>query len=613
MNHFQRHFGPKTSGFLIAFIVLMSAVAISSAQAEDAGVVSSQRLACRFTAAPIDPACLNRSGTLQIEAQRVFSANGVDFPTNIKVYEISLKGLSGTGFAITRRGAYVDYGSSTFELFQGDTRLRPARWPDAGFSRDMKLAEDKKGIVLPPELYQRFAKEPDLWIGAYWTTDWAFETSRVKAMVPSENKLMFDPLKAPQAIRANFPFYVFNALSALTHPGDYVLDDAKQTVYAAAVNDSNTFEVGIEQNLLEIDGARNLTLKGLRLDKVLGTALVIRNSENITIDGCDIRHSGGRAILVDGGKNVVISNCRIGDIAETAIEIGGGDRATLTPSGHVVKNSIIRDFDVDARGYHPGIMISGVGVLVEENTLEDSPHSAIMIKGNEHVIRRNKISNVVTEADDAGAIYAGRDWTERGNLIEGNLITNVGMPASPVASQLERPRVVVSGVYLDDQESGFRIIGNIFDRVSRPVFINGGRDNVIENNAFLRCRYSAIWMSWRRDLTNFTTLSNRLDAVPYQNELWSRKYPELARIKENSPNSPLNNEESHNTAANCAFFIFHQHDSPDIWFDKGKIATIWESIGRQSNVVSTKMPEAPTKQLLDSLGMSCQQYPVLCQ
>jgi hypothetical protein len=540
---------------------------------------------------------------MEIKGQRVFSVNGVEFPANIRVYEISLKGLPGAGFAITRRGAYVGYDSSTFELFQGDSRFRPARWPDEGFSRNLKLAEDKKGIVLPPELYQRFAREPDLWIGAYWTADWAFETSRVQAMVATENKLIFDPLKAPQAIRGSFPFYVFNALSALTHPGDYVLDEAKQIVYAAAVTDSDTFGVGVERTLLEINGARNITLKGLKLDNVLGTALVIRNSENVTIDGCEIRHSGRRGILVDGGKNVVITHCRVDDTAETAIEVKGGDRKTLTPAAHVVSDNHVSHFGVDTRVYRSGIQVSGVGIRVENNIIEDSLHSAIIMSGNDHVIAGNEIRNVVREADDAGAIYTGRDWTDRGNLIRGNWFHDIGMPDAPGA-ELALGRKLVAGIYLDDQESGYTIENNVFDRVSRPVFIHGGRDNAINGNAFLRCGESAIFLARRGEGMTGGTLQQRLEAMPYDKGIWAIRYPALAKLKDDQPAEPLHNTESDNLAVGCPLFAHSPKTPAELWPDMGK--------------TSRTIPDAPAKdqttlEVLSTYSLGCEQFPVLCR
>jgi hypothetical protein len=55
--------------------------------------------------------------------------------------------------------------------------------------------------------------------------------------------------------------------------------------------------------------------------------------------------------------------------------------------------------------------MNGVGVKVSHNKMYDTPHNVILFGGNDHVMEYNLIYNAVTETGDAGAIYAGRDWT----------------------------------------------------------------------------------------------------------------------------------------------------------------------------------------------------------
>lgn len=585
--------------------LFMACFSLSSVSASPSapGEEAPPRLACRFSAAPIDPRCLNRTGAVIVKGERVFEASGVRFPDTLRVYAIHLDGLpDAASFAITRRGQYLGNKTSTFELFQGDTRFQPARWPEAGFMRDGKPASNGQGVVLPQAVFDKFAKEPNLWIGAYWTQIYAYETSPVRAIIPDQRALIVEPLKAPGVIRAVFPFFIFNAYAAISRPGDYVFDPSTRTVYAAAVSDSDAFEVGIEKTLLEINGARDIHLSGLKLEKALDTALVIKNSENVTIDGCDIRHMGKRAIQIEGGHDVVISHCKIDDVAETAIDVSGGDRKSLTPANHVIKDSEITNFDLEARVIHPAIRMGGVGIRVQDNRIAHSPHTAIMLSGNDHEIRGNEISDVATEADDSGAIYAGRDWTDRGNVIEGNWFHDIGMPnASDAHAAVSR--TFVSGIYLDDQESGYEIRSNVFDRVGRPIVIHGGRDNQIVGNAFLRCGESGIWMGHGKD-SLLPALEGRLEAVPYNAGIWAARYLSLASIKENRPAEPINNSEADNIAIGCRLFSIRAKTDPGLWPD----------IGKHSREIPLK-PDATggTLAILQSHGIGCGRFPVLCR
>jgi hypothetical protein len=311
---------------------------------------------------------------------------------------------------------------------------------------------------------------------------------------------------------------------------------------------------------------------------------------------------GKSAILVDGGKNVVISDCKIDDIAETAIYIKGGDRTTLSPAGHVIRNSTIRNFDLDSRTYHPGIDIYGVGISVENNLIEESPHTAILLHGNDHVIRGNKFRNLVTESDDAGAIYAGRDWTERGTVIEDNIFSDIGMQDGASAAEATG-RKYISAIYLDDQESGYRIERNVFDHVSRPVFIHGGRDNVVKDNAFLRCEHEGIFLHRRGEGLSGGTLEQRLNAVPYTSGIWAQRYPALANIKDDKPGEPLHNIASGNVAIGCRLFALSNKTSPSVWPD----------IAASGRELSASPEDRSAAAMLKRVGIGCAQLPILCR
>ena len=80
------------------------------------------------------------------------------------------------------------------------------------------------------------------------------------------------------------------------------------------------------------------------------------------------------------------------------------------------------------------------------------------------------------ETGDVGAIYAGRDYTYRGNRIRHNFIHDTG--GVGMGSM---------GVYMDDCISGTELFGNIFYKVQRAAFLGGGRDHQVVNNIFVDC------------------------------------------------------------------------------------------------------------------------------
>jgi hypothetical protein len=89
--------------------------------------------------------------------------------------------------------------------------------------------------------------------------------------------------------------------------------------------------------------------------------------------------------------------------------------------------------------------------------------------------------------------------------------------------------------------------GNVFYRVWRAFHIGGGRDHRITNNLIIRGQESIRYddRAYRRDPwfagamdREQGTLFVRLRDVPYQQEPWASRYPELTNILEGDPGIP---------------------------------------------------------------------------
>ncbi|MEK7793403.1 MAG: hypothetical protein AAB353_02685, partial [Candidatus Hydrogenedentota bacterium] len=146
---------------------------------------------------------------------------------------------------------------------------------------------------------------------------------------------------------------------------------------------------------------------------------------------------------------------------------------------------------------------------------------------------------VCYESNDAGAIYAGRDWTERGTQIRYNFLHHI--------TGFEDRGCV--GVYLDDMFCGTNIYSNLFYKVYRAAFIGGGRDNAIRNNLFVECP-KAIHVDdraqgWAAD-TVPTTMTERLRAMPVAESPWKERFPQLVTILDDGPAAPKGNLIEHN-------------------------------------------------------------------
>jgi len=427
-------------------------------------------------------------------------------------------------------------------LYQGDQALTVARWPNKGYAkieRPEDLKSDERRIFrVAGRTGLDWRNDADLMAHGYWFRDWA--SQQFSVAVGRDGRLTIAGNASPYGgIRDGQRVQIVNALSELDSLGEWYLSRSTGELFAWLPQDNSPVEMAVAESVLRIEKSRNIVIRDLAIEKFLGDAVIVRGSENIVFENVSIRHTGNRALVVMGGRRNGIRNSLIEHNGEGGVFLTGGDRANLMPAEHFVENSTIRDFSRLSRTYRFAVELDGVGQLVEGNKISEAPHTAIFFLGNDHKILNNEIFDVVQETSDAGAIYVGRDFTSRGTVIEGNFLHDI---------KAGEPGHEVKGIYLDDQASGITIRNNIFARVQQPVFIGGGRDNVVENNVFYESspgvHLDARGLNWQRAATldPNNTLQRRLDAVPFQSELWRKRYPNLANIREDDLGTPKYNK-----------------------------------------------------------------------
>ncbi len=443
-----------------------------------------------------------------------------------------------------------DFGSAAgggAEVFFGDRRMTLARWPNEGFTRikqtlgiQPKDVRGRKGDSVGKFVYdgdrpQRWVDEPDLWLHGYWFWDWADQRQRVTEIDTEAATIELEEPYHHYGYREGQWYYAYNALSELDEPGEWYIDREAGVLYLwpPAGLDEAEVTVSAIDDLITISDASWVSFEGVAFEAARRTGIVISGGAHDSIIGCSFRDIGGFAARASGTGHR-IAHCDAYYLGHGGFAIDGGDRETLTPGGNEVENCHIHHFGEWKRMYVPGVSVRGVGNRVAHNLIHTAPHQAIAFYGNEHVIELNEMHSVCFESNDAGAIYAGRDWTTRGTVIRHNYMHHVN----------GREGRGCVGVYLDDMWCGTEISGNLFYRVIRAAFIGGGRDNSIVNNIFVECpkaiHIDARAMGWASASVE-GTMTTRLNAMPYTEPPWSERYPELLRILEDEPAAPKGN------------------------------------------------------------------------
>jgi hypothetical protein len=459
----------------------------------------------------------------------------------------------------------VDFGSPEpdgrgCEVFFDAQPMTLARWPNRGFAEVAGVSPDQpvtvhgvKGSEVPEILYDgdrpgRWGRERDGWLNGFWFWDWAEGAQPITGIDVERKFITLGGKPHSYGYRKGQWYYAFNLLCELDQPGEWYIDRAHQTlfVWPPAPWRDDSVVLSVLPTGIRSSAASWITLRGLTLEAVRGNAIEIEDGEGVRVEACTVRNTGYRGIVITGGTAHAVVGCDLYDTGNGAVTLAGGDRPTLTPAGHRLENTCIRRYGRLKRTFCTGVELVGVGQVARRNLIYDAPYIALWFSGNDHLVELNEIHSVCYEANDSGAIYAGRDWSMRGNIVRYNYIHDV-------AGFLGRG---CNGIYLDDLFSGVEVTGNLIVRVPRAFLIGGGRDNLITNNVMVDCKdgmhIDDRGLGWAKDSVP-TGMTSSLQAMPYTEALWQQRYPKLPGILGDDPGCPKGNVVERNLALRSAF------------------------------------------------------------
>ena len=427
------------------------------------------------------------------------------------------------------------------ELFFGHRPMTLARWPNegawekiAGFPAGSGKGDDHGGSIgdLPGgftyagDRPHRWKERSDLWVHGFWAWDWANSYERVGSLDLEKRIVKTAAPHGLYGFRAGQRFHWLNVLEELDQPGEWFLDRKSGVLYfwpPASLASGETLLSVLDEPLIKMTDARHISIQGLALEATRGSAVEITGGGGNRIVGCVLRNLGNLGVVINGGTNHGVASCDIFDTGDGGVSLSGGDRQTLSPGGHFVENSHFQRQARWSKCYAPCVLLSGVGLRVSHNQMQDHPHCAILFTGNDHLIEFNDIHHIALETGDVGAIYTGRDYTFRGNRIRHNFIHETG--GVGMGSM---------GVYMDDCVSGTEVFGNVFYKAHWAMFIGGGRDHRVENNLFVDCDpairadgrgldTSPVW----RDMVD-KYMRQQMTAVPAA--LYRERYPAMKTL-----------------------------------------------------------------------------------
>ncbi|MGZ0077225.1 right-handed parallel beta-helix repeat-containing protein [Methylomonas sp. YC3] len=431
-----------------------------------------------------------------------------------------------------------------FEVFVNENRMNLARWPDDGWAFIKTPITEKTKFTAFQKIPQFTGDLSQAQLHIFAGNDTFDQYVGVSTIDFVNNQITLNN-EPDYRLIAGRRFYLRNIQSALNAPEEWFYDsiNAKLLFIPPVGATPKSIVISSSINLIKITNASHISFSKLTFRHSTGDAVKILNSDSISIDKSELNFTGGLAIRATNSTNITIADNHIHDSGQGGVLISGGDRTTLTSSGNVAENNHIEKYDDILFNNSPAIEIGGVGAHIAHNLIEDGSGNGIFISGNDHIIEKNEIARICQQAADCGAIYSGRNWTYRGNIIRFNSIHDIPGYELNYAT-LNIPNNIIEyipngarGIYIDDAASGFNIFGNILVNSGQmSIHIGGGRDNQIENNVIKTNKY-AILIDNRGNYFDWQNMKSTLETMPITSPAWLQRYPNLSApmLNENWP------------------------------------------------------------------------------
>jgi len=431
------------------------------------------------------------------------------------------------------------------ELFFNQTPMQVARFPNTGW---LSLGTITGTSFICTNAQPYTWTDTNIFALGYWAHDYA-ETAEFVTNFNSGAQTVSLTQFGPFGGIAGHRYYFLNILNELDSAGEYYIDHDNLKVYfwpTTSIASGETF-LSTSSNVLQIVNVNYVNFSGITFEGGTMNIVAVGGGSNIKFDHCTFRNTSGLGLYILNSFGSGLDHCTITGTGRGIAWLNGGDKPSLTSNSNYITSCTAHDYARDVRVYEC-VQLSGVGHLCSHNKIYNGPHNAIRFDGNNHLIEYNLIYNVCTETGDAGAIYAGQNWSWAGNVVRFNYLHDI-LRAADVTDFRN------VGVYFDDGLSGNYIYGNAFNRVEQGILLGGGRNTVISNNLFASSQWFGI-LSDQRIVVQpalLTTLSNSLIAMPYNTSPWSNQYPFMLTYLTDHPTNNWNNTITTCTATNSHF------------------------------------------------------------
>ncbi len=426
---------------------------------------------------------------------------------------------------------------SDYIVSKDNIRLKSARYPNDTMLRVDNVYKsgsqnDTEFIIgYTDENISSWLKPNEVYFEGFGDVLWKYQKIRIGSIDTVNKKITSGGTKLYSGIQIDADIWFSNVLEELDSEDEQYTDRTQKRLYF--YSDENTENISIsvsKQPFLKIFNTKNISFSNIIFENTRSSAVIINGGSEISFDNCTFYNIGGTALNIRKSYKCGIKNSNITSIGSGGIRFSDcGKKYNLRKSYNFVTNNEICDFSWNIPTYSPAVWVDGIGDTISHNTIHESFHAGIIFYGNDNEISYNEIYNVLTETEDAGAIYTYGDGSSRGNVIENNFIHHLGNGKKGFLN------TGLFGVYFDNFNGGQIVRNNIFYDMPCAIHINSGGDNTIENNVFSEVDIPIFAHSY--DSHPSTDMWNGYLKLYKDETVWLARYPELADIPD--PTEPI--------------------------------------------------------------------------
>ena len=463
---------------------------------------------------------------------------------------------------------------SRMQLFSKGRQLTLARWPDlapadryhGAWAHVAAVAEGEATPLsflasISAQRAARWAAEVDgLWLHGYWGFDWA--EAHVKAVgvaalnATTANVTLSGATPSGYPLRARARWYGLNLACELDSVDEYWIDATHGLLYALdgphTAADADTW-LSVAEGLVNASGVSGVRFEGTAFLYSRGTALSFASSADVAVVNCTVRGHARGGLRLQNVSRPTVAESEVAEVGCAGVSVdGSGDTLTLSRGYANVSGNDVHDYGLFKRTYQPGLEARAcAGCVVDSNRFHDGPHFGVHSGsyGDSRTVlstfTRNAFSRLLQETGDSGAIYSGRSWTDRGNVIAHNTFSDVHNTGAPIPLQAENTHAI----HFDDEMSGWTVVYNRIERCHAGIRLGGGRDTRIEANSFVNTTYGVHYDARglsphtqpQCNITAFPSAKLPLDVrdVLSRGVGWAQRFPAVAATEAHHPCVPV--------------------------------------------------------------------------